>query len=46
MQLKFWGTRGYIPATERDKIKYGGNTICLELVADKPKSKINRKRVG
>lgn len=40
MQLKFWGTRGDIPAPERDKIKYGGNTICLELVADKPKSKI------
>lgn len=35
MKLRFWGTRGDIPAPERDKLKYGGNTICLEISSEK-----------
>jgi phosphoribosyl 1,2-cyclic phosphodiesterase len=31
MQLKFWGVRGSIPCPGRETVKYGGNTLCLEL---------------
>lgn len=31
MKLKFWGVRGSIPSPGSDTVKYGGNTLCLEL---------------
>jgi len=31
MKLKFWGVRGSIPSPGPDTVKYGGNTLCLEL---------------
>lgn len=40
MQIKFWGTRGDVSSPERDKLKYGGNTQCIELKSPNPKSKI------
>ncbi len=40
MQIKFWGTRGDIPAPEKDKLKFGGNTLCIEVIGDDPKIKI------
>lgn len=30
--MRFWGTRGTIPAPGQETIKYGGNTTCVELV--------------
>jgi phosphoribosyl 1,2-cyclic phosphodiesterase len=31
MNLRFWGVRGSIPTPEPDRLRYGGNTTCLEL---------------
>ena len=31
MNLKFWGVRGGIPTPGPQTVKYGGNTLCLEL---------------
>ena len=31
MQVRFWGTRGSIPAPGPHTTKYGGNTSCVEL---------------
>ena len=31
MILKFWGVRGSIPSPGSDTVRYGGNTLCLEL---------------
>ena len=31
MNLKFWGVRGSIPTPESDRLRYGGNTTCLEI---------------
>ncbi|UCD78380.1 MAG: MBL fold metallo-hydrolase [Desulfobacterales bacterium] len=31
MELKFWGVRGSIPSPGPKTVKYGGNTLCLEL---------------
>ena len=31
MQIIIWGTRGSIPTPEIDKLKYGGNTTCVEI---------------
>jgi phosphoribosyl 1,2-cyclic phosphodiesterase len=31
MILKFWGVRGSIPSPGARTVKYGGNTLCLEL---------------
>jgi len=31
MKLKFWGVRGSIPSPGPNTVKYGGNTLCLEL---------------
>jgi phosphoribosyl 1,2-cyclic phosphodiesterase len=31
MKLKFWGTRGSIPTPQPDRMKYGGDTPCIEL---------------
>ncbi len=34
MKLEFWGVRGTMPVAHKDKIKYGGNTICSVVYAD------------
>jgi len=31
MKVKFWGVRGSIPSPGPNTVKYGGNTLCLEL---------------
>lgn len=31
MKLRFWGTRGSVPAPGKDTIVYGGNTSCVEI---------------
>lgn len=31
MQITFWGVRGSIPAPGPDTIRYGGNTLCVEV---------------
>jgi len=32
MEIKFWGTRGSIPAPDPNILKFGGNTTCVEVV--------------
>ncbi|MEJ2671471.1 MAG: MBL fold metallo-hydrolase [Deltaproteobacteria bacterium] len=32
MEIKFWGTRGSIPAPGPETLEYGGNTTCVEVV--------------
>jgi len=32
--LKFWGTRGSIPAPGSDTVEFGGNTSCVEIVSE------------
>ena len=34
MKIKFWGTRGSLPSPGNDTVEYGGNTTCLEVMAD------------
>jgi phosphoribosyl 1,2-cyclic phosphodiesterase len=34
MLIRFWGVRGSIPAPEKDKLKVGGNTSCVEVEID------------
>jgi len=34
VRVKFWGTRGSIPTPGRHTLRYGGNTICVELCTD------------
>ena len=34
MLIRFWGTRGSIPAPGPDTIRYGGNTTCIEVITD------------
>ncbi len=34
MRIKFWGTRGSIPVSGPGKLKYGGNTPCVEIRTD------------
>ena len=34
MQVRFWGTRGSIPAPGRSTLRYGGNTSCVEVRTD------------
>jgi phosphoribosyl 1,2-cyclic phosphodiesterase len=31
MKIKFWGVRGSIPSPGSQYVKYGGNTLCIEL---------------
>jgi phosphoribosyl 1,2-cyclic phosphodiesterase len=31
MRVKFWGTRGSIPAPGPETVRYGGNTSCVEV---------------
>ncbi len=32
LKLKFWGVRGSIPCPGPDKVKFGGNTSCLQVI--------------
>ncbi len=34
MHIRFWGTRGSIPAPGPGTVRYGGNTACIELGSD------------
>ena len=34
MKIKFWGTRGSIPSSGANTWQYGGNTSCVEVIAD------------
>ena len=34
MKIKFWGTRGSIPSPGSRFVRYGGNTLCVELNFD------------
>ena len=31
MSLRIWGARGSLPAPGQDTVRYGGNTLCVEL---------------
>jgi phosphoribosyl 1,2-cyclic phosphodiesterase len=35
IKVKFWGTRGSVPAPGMGTLKYGGNTACVEVRCDK-----------
>jgi phosphoribosyl 1,2-cyclic phosphodiesterase len=39
MEIKFWGTRGSIPAPGPQTLEFGGNTTCVEVIL------ANRQRV-
>jgi phosphoribosyl 1,2-cyclic phosphodiesterase len=32
MEIRFWGTRGSIPAPGPETLEFGGNTTCLEVI--------------
>jgi phosphoribosyl 1,2-cyclic phosphodiesterase len=34
MRIKCWGSRGSVPVSGREYIKYGGDTTCLEIRSD------------
>ncbi len=34
MKVTIWGTRGSAPNANADKIRYGGNTTCIEIITD------------
>jgi len=34
MEIRFWGTRGSIPAPGPLTLEYGGNTTCVEIILD------------
>jgi phosphoribosyl 1,2-cyclic phosphodiesterase len=36
MHIKFWGVRGSIPCPGPETVKYGGNTMCIEVRFDNP----------
>jgi phosphoribosyl 1,2-cyclic phosphodiesterase len=36
MNVRFWGVRGSIPTPEPDRLRYGGNTTCLEIGTPDP----------
>ena len=31
MKIKIWGSRGSIPVSGKEYLKYGGDTTCLEI---------------
>jgi phosphoribosyl 1,2-cyclic phosphodiesterase len=33
MELEFWGVRGTFPVSEKEKMKYGGHTLCASLIS-------------
>lgn len=34
MRVRFWGTRGSLAKPGRDTVRFGGNTSCVQIVAD------------
>ncbi|MBM4346227.1 MAG: hypothetical protein FJ100_22870 [Deltaproteobacteria bacterium] len=34
MKIRFWGVRGFYPASGAQYVRYGGNTAALEIVSD------------
>ena len=34
MQIKCWGSRGSIPVSGKEYVKYGGDTTCIEIRTD------------
>ncbi len=36
MRIKFWGVRGSIPCPGPNTVKYGGNTMCIEIRFEDP----------
>ena len=36
MKIKFWGVRGAVPCPGLNTVRYGGNTICIELRFNDP----------
>ena len=36
--IKFWGVRGSCPTPEKDKMKYGGETSCVEILTSNNES--------
>jgi phosphoribosyl 1,2-cyclic phosphodiesterase len=34
MRVRFWGTRGSIPVPAASVLRYGGNTLCVEVCSD------------
>ncbi len=40
MRVKFWGVRGSIPCPGPHTVRYGGNTVCLELQFQNPHRRI------
>lgn len=34
MKIKCWGSRGSIPVSGKEFVKYGGDTTCIEITAD------------
>ncbi|MGP8250718.1 MAG: MBL fold metallo-hydrolase [Terracidiphilus sp.] len=40
MKVRFWGVRGSIPTPEADRLRYGGNTTCLEIGAPDPRETV------
>lgn len=34
MKIRFWGVRGSIACPRSDTVRYGGNTTCIEVIAD------------
>ena len=34
MKVEFWGVRGSAPTPDEDKLRYGGNTSCVEVTAN------------
>jgi len=40
MKVRFWGVRGSIPCPGPATVRYGGNTLCLELLFPEPGRRI------
>ena len=40
MEVRFWGVRGSIPTPEPDRLRYGGNTTCLEIGTPDPREPV------
>jgi len=36
MHARFWGVRGSTPTPQKENMRYGGNTSCIELRTDSP----------
>lgn len=36
MNMRFWGVRGSVPVPRADHLRYGGNTMCVEIGSSDP----------